>query len=109
MGRLLPQRQVGFGGVGMAAIIRHFRGSGRAVCVSGIAGKSARSAQLPHLRPSFAENKFNRPEKNSGSEHFLLRIRGQSTFPVLPKPRRFVTAKQKYRSASPGREKTPNR
>jgi hypothetical protein len=49
----------------MAAIIRHFRGSGRAVCLSGIAGKRARSAQLPHLRPSFAENKFNRPEKIS--------------------------------------------
>jgi hypothetical protein len=38
---------------------------------------------LPHLRTSFAENKFNRLEKNSGSEHFSAKIRGQSTLPVF--------------------------
>jgi hypothetical protein len=62
----------------MAAIIRHFRAAGQAACLSGISEKTAHSAQLPHLRPSFAENKFNRHEKNSGSGHISARIRGQS-------------------------------
>ncbi|MFC5552013.1 hypothetical protein [Massilia aerilata] len=63
MGKVLPQGQPDFGGVDMAAIIRHFRGSGERACRFGISEKTAYCALLPHLRPSFAENKFNRPEK----------------------------------------------
>jgi hypothetical protein len=95
MGKVLPQGQPDFGGVDMAAIIRHFRGSGERACRFGISEKTAYCAPLPHLRPSFAENKFNRPEKNSGSEHFLAVIRGQTTFPVLRVIGGFVTAKHK--------------
>jgi hypothetical protein len=69
MGRVLPQGQPGVDGVGMAAIIRHFRSAGQGPCLFGISEKTTCWAQLPHLRPSFAENKFNRVEKNSGSEH----------------------------------------
>jgi hypothetical protein len=58
----------------MAAIIRHFRGSGQGACLFGISEKTAFWKQLPHLRPSFAENKFNRNEK-------ISKIRGQT--PVL--------------------------
>jgi hypothetical protein len=47
----------------MAAIIRHFRGAGQAACSFGIHEKPARWSPLPHLRPSFAENKFNDREK----------------------------------------------
>jgi hypothetical protein len=48
----------------MAAIIRHFRGAGQDPCLFRICGKAARWGQLPHLRISFAENKFNGREKN---------------------------------------------
>jgi hypothetical protein len=95
MGKVLPQGQPVFGGVDMAAIIRHFRGSGEKACLFGISEKTAYCLALPHLRPSFAENKFNRPENNSGSEHFLEQIRGQSTFPVLLENGGFVTARHK--------------
>jgi hypothetical protein len=97
MGSLLPQGQPGIGGVDMAAIIRHFRGSGEKACLFGISEKNAYWLQLPHLRISFTENKFNRLEKKSGSEHFLARIRGQSTFLVLLDMHGFVTPRNKSR------------
>jgi len=49
----------------MAAIIRHFRSAGERACLFGIAAKPTRWTPLPHLRPSFAENKFNLLEKNA--------------------------------------------
>jgi hypothetical protein len=58
----------------MAAIIRHFRSAGEGACLFGISKKKARYAQLPHLRPSFAENKFNEREK-------ISKTRGQT--PIL--------------------------
>jgi hypothetical protein len=70
MGRVLPQGQPGVGGVGMAAIIRHFRNAGQGPCLFGISEKKASWAQLPHLRTSFAEN----------NKTVSKKIRGQSTF-----------------------------
>jgi hypothetical protein len=67
MGSWLPQGQPDFGGVGMAAIIRHFRLAGQEACLFGIFAKAACWAQLHHLRTSFAENKFNLHEKNLAS------------------------------------------
>jgi hypothetical protein len=64
MGRLLPQGQPDVGGVGMAAIIRHFRAASQEACLFGISTKAACWPQLNHLRATFAENKFNLHEKN---------------------------------------------
>jgi hypothetical protein len=47
----------------MAAIIRHFRGAGQNPFLFRICRKAACWRQLPHLRASFAENKFNGREK----------------------------------------------
>jgi hypothetical protein len=79
----------------MAAIIRHFRGSGAGVCRFEIAEKKLFWPQLPHLQRSFAEHKFNRHEKNSGSEHFLDWIRGQSTFSIQARCAGFLTGSHK--------------
>jgi hypothetical protein len=93
----------------MAAIIRHFRGSGEGACLSGISEKPACWVPLPHLPASFAENKFNDHEKNSGSEHFLDRIRGQSTFPVLSDQQVFVIARHKSSERLRGWGEIPRR